>query len=409
MVNIEGRFTRSSIMDKQNSKSRNPRGSVSIDNHRGRIRLRFTCQGKRFTIGTKFAYSDQYLARIRTVAKTIEKDIKDGTLDVTIASYRKLLEGGYRTAHEKLEEKQGISLYTAYQLWLEFKIERREITPNIPSFYNMTRQLLKRWGPISLQAVELKLLQEEMAPSTFNDRLSTLKSFFTWAVKNRFVDYNPLEDIVRRKGRRSKDPKRKPFTIEELRAILEAIETDKFCPVASRFKHSHYAPFLKFIIYTGVRNAEAIGLTVEKVDFKNRIITVDQAFSRTTKGTHAAARVMKETKTGNSRYLPMPVELRKLLEPLCSGKDSTQFVFLSPMGLPIDDRMFQRRVFRPVLEKLGLEPRVLYSLRHSFGTRAVEQGMNLYQVAQLMGHASIETTMRNYIHLINRPKELPGL
>ena len=118
---------------------------------------------------------------------------------------------------------------------------------------------------------------------------------------------------------------------------------------------------------------------------------------------------MKDTKTGNSRYLPMPEELRLLLEPMCNGKESTQFVFLSPKGLPIDDRMFQRRVFRPVLEKLGLEPRVLYSLRHSFGTRAVEQGMNLYQVAQLMGHTSIETTMRNYIHLINRPKELPGL
>ncbi len=151
-----------------------------------------------------------------------------------------------------------------------------------------------------------------MAPSTFNDRLSTLKSFFIWAVKNRLLKYNPVEELKRRKRKRGKDPKRKPFTIEELRLILEAVEADRFCPLASHFKHSHYAPFLKFMIYTGVRNAEAVGLTVEKVDFKNKVITVDQAFARTVKGTHAKARVMKETKTGSSRYLPMPEELRLL-------------------------------------------------------------------------------------------------
>ena len=272
----------------------------------------------------------------------------------------------------------------------------------------MTSRMLKRWGLIALSHVESKLLQEDMAPSTFNDRLSTLKAFFTWAVKNRLVKYNPVDETKRRKRKRGKDPKRKPFSIEELRLILEAVGTDKFCPLASQYKHSHYAPFLKFMIYTGVRNAEAVGLTVDRVDFKNGIITIDQAFARTSKGTHAGARVMKDTKTGNTRYLPMPEEL-ELYEPHSSQQDPTQFVFLSPRGLPIDDRMFQRRVFRPVLEKLGLEPRVLYSLRHSFGTRAVEQGMNLYQVAQLMGHTSIETTMRNYIHLINRPKELPGM
>jgi integrase len=66
-------------------------------------------------------------------------------------------------------------------------------------------------------------------------------------------------------------------------------------------------------------------------------------------------------------------------------------------------------VFKPILQKLNIEERVLYALRHSFGTRAVEQGMSLYEAAQLMGHSSIETTMRNYIHLINRPKNLPGL
>ena len=328
---------------------RSPKGSVSTDNHNGRIRLRFTYQGKRYTIQLSCAYSDFYLVAVKSIAKTIEQDIKSGTLDVTIASYHKLLEGMYLTGPEKQERTPGVLLHKTFQLWLEFKIERREITTDIPTFYSMTSRMLKRWGLVALSQVESKLLKEDMAPSTFNDRLSTLKSFFTWAEKNRLLNYNPVEECKRRKRKRGKDPKRKPFSIEELRLILEAVETDKFCPLASQYKHSHYAPFLKFMIYTGVRNAEAVGLTVDRVDFKNRVITIDQAFARTSKGTHAGARIMKDTKTGNSRYLPMPEELRLLLEPMCNGKESTQFVFLSPKGLPIDDRMFQRRVFRPVL------------------------------------------------------------
>jgi integrase len=403
-------------MDQNQPKKRSPRGAVSIDIHRASIRLRFTYHKERFTFLTKQRASSENLSTVRIICTLIEHDIKKDDLDRTLERYRHLMTkvfgptpGMDSSPVISTGKEEKTPLLTYFAQWIEFKLSRQEIAEPIPSFYYVTERMLSRWGNISVKEIEKKLFSEGYSVATFNDRLSVLKSFFSWAVKRKHIRANPLEEIMRKKGRKVKDPKRKPFTIDELRRILTAIESDEFCPAASHFKHSHYAPFLKFMIYTGVRNAEAVGLTVEKVDFKNKVITIDQSYARTVKGTHAAARILKETKTGSSRYLPMPEELRLILEPLCLGKEQSQFVFLSPRGLPIDDRMFQRRIFRLVLSKLGLEPRVLYSLRHSFGTRAVEQGMNLYQVAQLMGHASMETTMRNYIHLINRPKELPGI
>ena len=91
------------------------------------------------------------------------------------------------------------------------------------------------------------------------------------------------------------------------------------------------------------------------------------------------------------------------------GKQPNDFVFPSPKGKSIDDRMLQRRILKPVLKKLGLEDRDLYAARHSFGTRAVQQGMSLTDVAYLMGHTTVETAMRNYVSVTKPAVTLPSI
>lgn len=403
-------------MNKHKNKpsTRGKKGSVTLDNKNNRIRLRFRYNKKRYTLGTQFAYTLTNVDNISRVVKTLEADIRFNTLDESLDRYRDMLteikeQIGFQNEEVQVSMSEPTRLYDIYLLWLEHKVMRKEISEEIPINHHLAGQLLKKWGHVSLYDVEQNLIDMNLAASTYNHRLSTLRNFFQWGVKNKYFKFNPLSDTIRKKGKRFSDPKRKPLSKEELTLIINAFETDRFTTKNARYKHSHYAPYIKFMVLTGVRNAEATGLTVEKVDFKNRYIQIDQALARTQKGSHASARVMKETKTGNNRYIPMNEDLYNILEPLCKNKQGNELLFLSHSGKAIDDRMFQRRVFKPILKKLNIEDRVLYVLRHSFGTRAIEQGMTLYEVAQLMGHTSIETTMRNYIHLINRPKNLPGL
>jgi integrase len=199
-----------------------------------------------------------------------------------------------------------------------------------------------------------------------------------------------------------------PFTEEEIRLILDAIKNDRFCPSSSRYKHSFYYPFIYFIFKTGVRNAEAVGLRVGSLDFKNKTIIIKEALARTVKGTHAAARVRKETKNGKQRFLPMTDDLEELLKPAIVGKDADDLVFQSFSGGAIDDRMFQRRVFSVVLMELNIPHRVLYACRHTFGSRCIESGINPVMTAFLMGN-NAETALRNYTHQINIPKNLPEI
>jgi site-specific recombinase XerD len=51
------------------------------------------------------------------------------------------------------------------------------------------------------------------------------------------------------------------------------------------------------------------------------------------------------------------------------------------------------------LRETGIEPPFrLYDLRHTYGTRAIEAGIDVFSVAKLMGHADLDTTQR-YVHL----------
>lgn len=92
----------------------------------------------------------------------------------------------------------------------------------------------------------------------------------------------------------------------------------------------------------------------------------------------------------------------------CQGKGKEELIFTSHKGLAIDDKTLQKRVLKPIIKALGLADRDLYAARHSFGSRTVEQGIPVNQVAALIGHVDSETTIKNYIH--NRmPDKLPDL
>ena len=149
-------------------------------------------------------------------------------------------------------------------------------------------------------------------------------------------------------------------------------------------------------------------MRVSSLDMEKNIVIIKESLARSVKGTHAAARVRKETKNGNVRMLPLSDDLKEVLMPLVDGKGKDELVFQSVNGLPIDDRMFQRRVFFVVLEKLHIPHRVLYACRHTFGSRCIDAGITPVMTAFLMGN-NPETCLRNYTHQLNLPKELPKI
>jgi len=374
---------------------KNSKGNVSIENFRGRVRLRWRYRGKRYALSL-FDYNKTNLKESRKIAVQIEQDILYQQFDYSLKKYK----NGQDVV--KLEEKSIVELFENWTIYY------RQMDCDKHINYYSVRSMLKKWGDINPLNIHLKLNAETFSAGIYNRRLTMLKAFCIWLVKSKIWQFNPLEDINPKKIRKIKQSKRKPFTEDEISKILEAIKNDTFKHKKSPHKHSHYYPFIYFIFKTGVRNAEAIGLRIGNLDFKEKTICISEVMARTLKGSHAGARVRKETKNGKVRLLPMTQDLEKILQPQCKNKNPDDLVFQSPNGLLIDDRMFLRRIFKPVLKSLNIDERILYACRHTFGSRCIDSGITPVMTAFLMGN-NPETALRNYTHQISLPKELPNI
>jgi integrase len=397
-------------------KSKNSKGEISISNFQGRIRLRWRYAGERYSLNLPYAYLPENLHHGTVKVTEIKLDILKGCFDSTLEKYKPVAivkPETFKQVEVSATIKKTQSPILLHDLVAQFNdwcINIRNVDVENSIDYLYTRRLLEKWVNVPIDQVAQKLNSENWAVTTYNRRLGYLNTFFLWLVNKRVIDLNPLQDVCRkREKKRKKNPRRIPLEESEILTFLEAIKNNTYCHPSSAIKHSYYYPFLSFIFYTGVRNAEAIGLRVRHVDFDSKTVEISEAFARTVKGTNHAARIQKGTKMENVRYLPLTDQLFSLLEYQLNGKAPDEFVFPSPTGLCIDDKMLQRRVIKPVLKELGFNDRDLYAARHSFGTRAVQQGMPLTDVAYLMGHSTIETASRNYVHIGRPASALPTI
>jgi len=392
-------------------KLKSQKGEISITDFQGRIRLRWRVNGQRYSLNLPFPYAPENLHHASVKVAEIKLDILKGSFDTTLEKYKPKIEAPVPAVKSKIPaDTKEVYLGDLVNKFNEWTAQIKNINIDHSIDYFGVRRVIERYGRISVAAVAGKIAAEKWAVTTYNKRLHILSSFFTWLVDNEVVSSNPLVHVNKKRDKtKKKNERRKPLTEKEIHSFLEAIRQDRFCHPSAPFKHSYYYPFLKFIFLTGVRNAEAIGLRVKRVDFNQGQIEISETLARTNKGTCNAARISKGTKTGNTRYIPLNEELSNLLLPLVTGKDDDSFVFISPRGFAIDDRMLKRRIIKPVMVALEIGDRDLYAARHSFGTRAVQQGMPVTDVAYLMGHATVETTIRNYVGVGKRSIALPSM
>ncbi len=303
---------------------KNQKGTVSITNANQRIRLRWRYQGLRYSLNL-FHFSKPNILLAKKIALLIESDIFSGSFDSSLLRY-KPQDDNILGLQEKKEKEQSSTITKASKSPVKSIVQHfeswtknyRQMDCNVNVHYNAMRSLLRKWEPVTEDNVLAQLNAETFGAGTYNERLNMLKSFCKWLVKSKIWITNPLEDVARKKVKRGKNPSRKPFTELEIKKILDAIKTDKYCPKSSRFKHSHYYPFVYFIFKTGVRNAEAIGLRVGSINLENKTIEIKEALARTLKGTNPANRVRKETKNDKERLLPLTKDLDVRLSPQMS-------------------------------------------------------------------------------------------
>jgi len=165
----------------------------------------------------------------------------------------------------------------------------------------------------------------------------------------------------------------------KLPIVLSREEIGKLIEVTTNFKHK----LLLGLSYgAGLRVSEAVNLKVLDMNLEELTIMIRQS-----KGQKDRISVISET-------------LVDKIKNLIAGKEKNDYVFASERGGKLTTRTAQA-VFENALKKTGIQKKATFhSLRHSFATHLLENGVDVRYVQELLGHQNIRTT-QIYTHVTN--------
>ena len=133
------------------------------------------------------------------------------------------------------------------------------------------------------------------------------------------------------------------------------------------------------LIYTGFRLQELLNLTADDIDLEEGVI-------------HGGLK----TDAGRNRIVPLHPYIQHIVSSLCENKRGPLFV--NPSGSVITQDYFRKRIYYPLLDKLGIPRRTPHSTRHTFATLLVEGGADPKAVTDLLGHTDYAFTANTYAH-----------
>lgn len=187
---------------------------------------------------------------------------------------------------------------------------------------------------------------------------------------------------------------KRPKTIERQVSCFSVSEQKKIEQYALNHKKDKLFGIV-LCLYTGLRIGELLALTWKDIDFGKGLLFVSKTCHDGTDGRNHI-RIMDSPKTVHSRrVIPLPKQILPLLKSL--KKRSVCDYIIADGNKPVFVRSYQR-TFELLLNKLGISHKGFHSLRHTFATRALECGMDVKTLSELLGHKNATITLNRYAH-----------
>lgn len=199
--------------------------------------------------------------------------------------------------------------------------------------------------------------RQAVGPRSVNADLSLLRRMFNLAVTWGLAEKNPLVGV--KMFRENERPLR----------VLSYPEQEKLMSVCRQ----HLGDLVLFALHTGMRRGEILGLKWDAVDLERGVITVEAG------------------KTGRIRYVPANAIVMEVLR----RRKELEREYVFTWGGTKQSRF--DKTWRAAVSAAGIAAIRFHDLRHTFATRLVLAGVDLVTVGELLGHRSIQMTLR-YSH-----------
>lgn len=228
------------------------------------------------------------------------------------------------------------------------------------------KRLLPAFGHFTLAEITTEMISDYrdgrlrvVKPATIYQELSLLRRMFNVARREwKWVKENPAADLSFSVG--NSNARDRWLSVTEEQGLLSAATNPNWL-----------RSLLVTALHTGMRRGEILNLQWQDIDFQRKLLTIHKS------------------KNGEKRSIP-------LSRTLCDALKGIKVLNISGKVFPISVRSL-RAAFEMTLEKRGITDFHFHDLRHTFATRLVQAGVDFYRIKELLGHKSINMTMR-YAH-----------
>lgn len=246
-----------------------------------------------------------------------------------------------------------------------------------------------REGIESFESVQYSFLRgylaylhtKSLSPKTINHKMSSLRGLYRYLQKEELLDDNPfllVESL--------KEPQRQPdfLYMDEMLDLLDSIDTHT---VLGRRNKA----MLELMYASGLRCLEVVEMQLSQIDFSRQLLFI-------------------HGKGGKDRYVPFHDLAAKWLkdyiendryEIMMKAHQNHNYVFVNKLGKPLTNRGVEDIVDRVVKKYDPTKKIHPHTIRHSFATHLLEQGLDIRVVQELLGHANLSTT-QVYTHITNQ-------
>lgn len=281
-------------------------------------------------------------------------------------------------AHLWLEQMQPPTVTPA--TWERYRVSVE--VQVLPAFRDVSVGVLR---PSAVRTWIAQMGKDGLSASSTIQAVQRLRQILDLAVMDERITKNPAREKGITLPRRPARQRRRYLNDDEL----------------IRLAHASPAPeHILTLGYVGMRFGESVGLRIEHLDFHELNMGIYESW------TPVKGQMVKgDTKTHQSRVIPMPEPLAEMLEPFVRGRSG--LVFTSPTGALINSNNWRRRVFDPAVKAARLGKMTPHDLRHTAVSIAVDSGANVMAVAKMVGHEDARETLRTYADLF--PEHLEEL
>jgi len=235
------------------------------------------------------------------------------------------------------------------------------------AFLSSEFQIIDEIHEISFQIIRTwiaSLLEKGVNPRSVNRKISTLKTYFKFLIREGELIENPMMKVVAPKSK-----KRLPIFIEEdqIASLLNEVQFEE------GFVGQRNKLIIELFYVTGIRLSELINIKISDVDFNNQSIKV-------------------LGKRNKERIIPLSSNVINDLNLFIKSNKQNKYLFTNLEG----DKLYNKLVYRLVNKYIGeissVNKKSPHILRHTFATHMLNNGADINAIKELLGHANLSAT-----------------